>query len=233
MTLLGLAVAMLPVVQARAETIAALSADYQQDNNGHPDTAGSGQWFYARSVTPNPNDTGYNFTLLAWDPIQGGYDKGTDGQWIAPLTTNADGTDLHMFPSGNGAGDHDYDVVRWISGVTGPVEIVGNFRKADWSLGYDGVEMWIYVDGEQSFHQSIDGNDAIGADFCLTRSVLPGSEVDFILGDCYNPFYDSTLFHVSISSVPEPTALILLASGLSCLLLITLCRRIRSRSSKG
>jgi hypothetical protein len=73
-------------------------------------------------------------------------------------------------------------VVRWTSSSAGPVSISGNFRKFDTIGNGDGVEVFVYVDGELEFHEQVANEDDVGVDFGFRADVYMGTTVDFVVG---------------------------------------------------
>ncbi|MHC5047180.1 MAG: hypothetical protein ACYTGY_11560 [Planctomycetota bacterium] len=149
--------------------------------NPHPDSSGHGSWIYVGSLTSDPTDPAAGLMPLIWDTAcvpEGCYDMGwTDGYCDYPLAFRSPGKPVKMHPSSS-----RYAVVRWTSSSAGPVSISGNFRKFDTIGNGDGVEVFVYVDGELEFHEQVANEDDVGVDFGFRADVYMGTTVDFVVG---------------------------------------------------
>lgn len=71
-------------------------------------------------------------------------------------------------------------VRRWVSDVSGPIEISGDIAKQDISCG-NGVVARVVVDGTTILLQPIDYNDAAGVHYSASATVAVGSLIDLTL----------------------------------------------------
>lgn len=145
----------------------------------------------------------------------------TEGQWWMPQAgvggywTRVG--QYYMHPNGlTTTGDRQsiehWAVRRWISEVSGKIDITGSLSDRDGGLG-DGIVGYISVDGVNILEQTIlDGNHS-GFDYAITVSVDIGSIVDFAVspGPDSSDIRDMTKFTAVIT--PEPATLIFLALG--------------------
>jgi hypothetical protein len=102
-------------------TVARQGQDYQANNNGHPDTLGSGHWYYLYAdviAVPDAQNSG----LLVWNSTSTEYDMGGSDYypdvWMTP-------GGLTMTPEVGGGTAARYAIMRWESGVNGVVNVAG------------------------------------------------------------------------------------------------------------
>ena len=113
---------------------------------------------------------------------------------------------------------------RWISSVSGPILISGQFGcPGDPGTNDDGVVGEILIDGNEvwsqsSFHQAPTA-------YSVTGTVQVGSTVDLVLNPNTNDYTDWTEWNATVTSVPEPSTLTLLAAGSAGLVAYGLRRR--------
>ncbi|MCL5102979.1 MAG: PEP-CTERM sorting domain-containing protein [Armatimonadetes bacterium] len=100
-------------------------------------------------------------------------------------------------------------VRRWDSNVSGAVTISGHLQKND-PYG-TGVNAHIYVDGVEKWSQYCTVWDQF--DYSINVTVASGSNVDFALDSNGDVSDDESIFTGTISQVPEPSSLVVLAMG--------------------
>lgn len=123
-----------------------------------------------------------------------------------------------------------YAVRRWIVESTGTFTITGNLSDLDLGYGDNGVIGRIYNGASLLYSQTVSAGDFTGYDYSWTGNLTAGSFVDFVIDpNEANDFFDSTRFTAVIetgsSSIPEPSSLLLLASG--CLVALRRSRKAR------
>jgi len=212
------AIALLAVAPMPASaniTLAQQKQDFQPNNNGHPDTIGSGTWhyMYSNNINPTAGTTG----LMQW--VDWGYAVGP-GDDYPDIEMHALG--LTMAPEVGGAAATRYGVMRWTSGVTGPVNVTGTWTHY-WSMG-DGMDIAVYANGVQKFSTFLTTGSA-NFDFDIT--VSPGYVVDYVVGPgpLNNGNYDRAYIETTITLVPAPGAILLGSIGVG---LVGWLRRNRS-----
>jgi hypothetical protein len=214
------AVAILIAVPASVNALptAVQPGDFQGNNNGHPDAAGSGTWHYMYSNTLNP--TLGTAGLLTWNATDSEYDVGA-GDWYPDVALM--GGSLTMAPEASGALATRYGFTRWTSGVSGTVNVAGSWTHY-YSSGSDGIEVAIFADGAQQFSTLLlSGTTAFNFDVL----VAPGSKIDFVVGPgaAGDGGYDRAILQTTIAVVPAPGAVLLAGLGAA---LVGWLRRRRS-----
>ena len=173
---------------------------------------GQDSWFYGQYSAFNPSGfaqlTSFNGT-----------------QW--------EGSQLFNTPYLNASGGHpgtenlNWAVRRWVSEVTGPVTISGNFYDLDTSGG-DGSNIRIYLNSSGIFSSL--NIPSSTTPFSLTASINLGDSLDFVIDPRLDPVADATHFTALISStVPIPPSVWLFGSGL--LGLVGIARRTKAAQS--
>jgi len=71
-------------------------------------------------------------------------------------------------------------VRRWTSTIAGEVTISGEIAKID-TVGSNGVDAFVYVDGTQLYTTFIAGDDSAGRIYDVVAALRVGSTVDFVL----------------------------------------------------
>jgi hypothetical protein len=185
--------------------IAQQKQDFQTNNNGHPDTIGSGTWtyMYSNNISPMAGTTG----LLTWNATSSEYDVGPIDSYpdVAVL-----GGRLTMAPEVGGATATRYGVMRWTSGVAGPVNVAGTWTHY-WSMG-DGMDVAVYANGVQKFYTLLTTGSA---NFDFDIDVSPGYVVDYVVGpgSSSNGSYDRAYIETTITPVPGAVLLGILGLG--------------------
>jgi hypothetical protein len=195
-------------ISARADMIIAQQEqDFQANNNGHPDTIGSGTWTYMYSddINPTVGTTG----LLTWNPASSEYDLGGTDYYPDGAMQ---GSMLTMAPEVGGAATTRYGVMRWTSGVAGPVNVAGTWTHY-WPSSGDGMEVAVYANGVQMFDTLLTSGSA---NFDFDINVSPGNVVDYVVGpgSLFNGNYDRADIETTITLVPVPGAILLGILGL-------------------
>ena len=83
-------------------------------------------------------------------------------------------------PNGDNNGDIHWTIRRWVSSVSGNVELNWTMKKNNTNCG-NGVTGGIYVNGTQLDVETIGGSDGIGVDKSVEVSVAQGDFVDLVL----------------------------------------------------
>ncbi len=182
----------LPTVKV-ADSVAEFSGSQGQDN-----------WIYGYWDKRNDADHIYDPNEMSF--FDDGFFQG--GVWdlavnVAPWTL-LDANGGH--PAANGQGDPEvhWAVRRWVSEVSGDIEIMGDAIHP--STGGDGTIVRIFIDGVEVYNASLLGSSV---SFDFLASVNAGSYVDFVIdaGLADNDGADSTVLRAMIFQViPEPTS---------------------------
>ena len=101
---------------------------------------------------------------------------------------------------GNGA----FAVARLLVTSTGVYNIAGTFGAGDTGS----VDVYVLVNGVSNFSALA---TAVDASFNFTRAVNFGDSIDFVVGMNYDYYYDSTPLSATVTPVPEPATLGLVA----------------------
>ena len=156
-------------------------------------------------------------TLLTWSDSALAYNDGsnTGTNFIADHAWYPVPSSLAWHPGPNGN-----PFARWTAGVgeavTNTLRIQGTIAHADHNG--DGIDFYVYVDGVQEYSKYI-GTESTVYSFDLTGlSIGVGQNVDFVVYKHGNYYNDSSLFSATISTVPEPSFIALLVTGLIGLL---------------
>ncbi|HXK19499.1 MAG TPA: hypothetical protein VNG33_16935 [Polyangiaceae bacterium] len=72
-------------------------------------------------------------------------------------------------------------VRRWLSSFEGDVTIAGELAKIDVTLGSNGIDGSVYVDGTERYTAFIGGEDGGGLSYEVSTGLKLGSTVDFVL----------------------------------------------------
>ena len=170
-------------------------------------TQGMNNWYYG--YTPVSSGV-YDPSGFAQYTTYGGW-----GYWYesgsALLMWNKGGQ-----ASGTNNGGIKYSVRRWISTVSGSVQIQGAIAKLE-TFG-DGVKGHVYVDGTEVWNSGLIYGTTTPVNYSFITNVNAGSMVDFALdpidtdqNDAIEPFAGT----ISTSPVPEPATLLSLAMGMA------------------
>jgi hypothetical protein len=87
---------------------------------------------------------------------------------------------------------------RWISDVSGTLEITGTLRKEDTNSAGDGVTGYIFLDGEEVWSQYLAATNGVGVNYTIDVVVNPGSVIDFALAPGRTSWADGTAFTTKI-----------------------------------
>jgi hypothetical protein len=216
-TTFALACALLAVPCARAGGIYDVAADFSPTDNPN------GVWSYGWSAalgsafvadTTTANVSGLDF----WEgPVTAAYGLGfplVDHNGTAnPITLNGTALfepgQLAMHPGPDG----QYSVICFMAPTAGTYQVAGAFTGLDF-VGPTTTDVHVLVDGMSVFDGLVDGYQT-GPSFGATLTLRAGDTVDFAVGYGTNGnyLYDTTGLTATLSSVPEPSTMILALIG--------------------
>ncbi len=109
--------------------------------------------------------------------------------------------EMHPNSEGGNGGktsQEHWAIRRWTSNTTSLVRLTGRVAKHPHSLGGDGVNVMVFVNGRRLMEQFIGPNDGVSVSFSLNFGIQEGDVLDFALGDAGGIIADSALFSVTI-----------------------------------
>jgi hypothetical protein len=163
---------------------------------------GQSSWYYGYYTSPFDWST---FSQLSF----------TTGAWVNSPGWTYIGSDV-VHPNGpNTFPGEQWAVRRWVSEVSGTVDIDGHFAANNPGMaGADGVTFLLMLNPTTLLSRSIASGDTVGQDFHLTAAVRHGDTLDFVVAPGANDWRDGTAFNATVSlHTPEPDTLGILAVG--------------------
>jgi Glycosyl hydrolase catalytic core len=151
--------------------------------SGYSKNAGQNGWYYGYAEL----DAGENYNLSKFQPMRWGI-WGTDNyRWLGsgdyPFAT---GSGMH--PSGAWA------IRRWVSNLAGAVSLSGLLSRGE---GGDGVEVRIFVDGQQVYRRTLSPVQSVN--YSVPNIVVKvGSKIDFTVNQRSESSFDATTFTSTI-----------------------------------
>jgi hypothetical protein len=151
--------------------------------SGYSKNSGENGWYYGYAEL----DAGEKYNLSSFQPMRWGI-WGTDNyRWLGrgdyPF---ASGSNMH--PSGARA------IRRWVSSMSGAVSLSGSLSRGE---GGDGVEVRIFVDGEQIYRRIV--SPAQSVKYNVANVMLKvGSKIDFTVNQNSESSFDATTFTSTI-----------------------------------
>lgn len=116
-------------------------------------------------------------------------------------------------PNGNNSsGGENWTIRRWVSEVAGAITITGTLAMESGATGSTLGK--IIIDSVEVFSATNSAAYPYGS-YTVNATVNLGSLVDFVITPNGVDYGDSTRFTATITSVPEPSTLLLLGSGLA------------------
>lgn len=115
-------------------------------------------------------------------------------------------------------GTEHWAVRRWISDVTGTLQIEGALAKLN-TTGGDGIIGHVFINGDALFSQRIYAHDGTGVNYSIQTEVNVGDIIDFAIQPVANDLYDSTGFTATGTVIPEPVNVALLSSLLPLMII--------------
>lgn len=186
--------------RARTNGIGIVGTD-DTPEQGHPDTAGSGRWFYHRV-----NAQTFAQTPLVWDEGLDIYDLVNNGGYELPLIGRA-------FAHPGGGADFSNQIWNTFLPAGTQIRIQGTVNDADLGGG-DGAQFVIIRNNETGAPLvNITTNSSTPTPFdfttTLTDNGAAGNFFNFAVGPGAggDASFDSTNYTATISIVPEPTVL--------------------------
>lgn len=196
-------VACAAILALTAQTQAYSFVNDFSNTNGNP----NGAWTYGHSTTFgaltafSTASTDANFASWSSPDVFGANQPPGLGKNISAGTLGgilAGEVGLHP---GNGV----LAVARLAVASTGVYNIAGTFGAGD----SGSVDVWVLVNGVSNFSALGTAGDA---SFNFTTTVNLGDSIDFVVGMNYDYYYDSTPLSATVTPVPEPATLGLVAA---------------------
>jgi hypothetical protein len=184
---------------------------------------GTNNWYYGYyDKTRDPDQTwncNADFQLMTqWvvgasgDPTRPAWmvQYGTYWTQLFALGVHSNG----LITSGGRISDEQDAIRRWVSTVNGIIHIEGHIAKINTNPAGNGVVAKLSVNNSFYLSQYIAATDGTGLSYSLDVPVTIGDKVDLWLDPHQsNDRSDHTTFTATISAVPEPATLALLALG--------------------
>lgn len=186
-------------------------ADSFEDYQGNQ---GENGWFYGYyNGNVEAAYTPADFELMT------SWDSSNNRWWVentpgGPLTL-IDSVFMHPWAYASEAQGNDHWAVRrWVSNISGPIEIDIDMLRGSQEVLGDGVRLHVFVDGVKRLIADLNQNNASGIQLMMFENISAGSVIDFAIDPVGNPFFDATRFNAVITSVvPSPASLALLGLG--------------------
>jgi uncharacterized protein (TIGR03437 family) len=178
---------------------ASLRASSDQDFSG---TQGASNWYYGYFPSGNVNA----FTQLpAFDAADQRWQHKTFGP---PWTVVGAGSGFH--PNGADSGGEEWATLRWVSTLSGAVQIAGHLAKTNTDPASTGVFGRIYLNHKLIYEHFLAGTDGAGVNYSLAQTLNAGDMLDFSVAPNGIEVDDSTVFSAFIIST---TAAVSAGSG--------------------
>jgi uncharacterized protein (TIGR03437 family) len=162
-------------------------------------TQGANNWYYGYFPSGNVNTF---MQLSTFDAPDQRWEHTTFGP---PWTVVAAGSGFH--PNGADNGTEEWATRRWVSNVSGAVQIAGHLAKIDTDPASTGVFGRIYLNHKLIYEHFVAGTDGIGVNYSVTAALNAGDILDFsVAPNGSNVANDSTVFSASIILTTAPVS---------------------------
>jgi hypothetical protein len=193
------AVMMAGACGAATNANATLIADSISEFSG---TQGANGWFYGWVLPTDP--VGSFRQMNVFDGDRWYADPEHSWTMLGPIGGHANGE----ITSGGRIREEQWAVRRWVSDVSGDLDIEVTLRKLNINPSSNGVVGMLLVDGQEVWRRYATGTDAVGSSAHVQVSVALGSRVDFVLDPFEsNDWSDNSQFSAKVTSVPGPAAM--------------------------
>jgi WD40 repeat protein len=161
-----------------ANVVADLRRDFRPDENGKPNAAGTGTWWYLASTTPNPADQPGAAKVLTWDnsvPDAPRFSRSLRPGHIALPSVRVGPEGVIVTPA---AMPKVHAIIRWVSLAKRSVTVEGSFRM---TRAEKLVEVIALVDGVEKGRIQLDAADRVAKPLNFQADVNWGSTIEFAI----------------------------------------------------
>jgi uncharacterized protein (TIGR03437 family) len=168
-------------------------------DQGFSATQGANNWYYGYFPSGNVN------TFMQLPTFDGPDQRWEHNTFGPPWTVVAAGSGFH--PNGADNGTEEWATRRWVSNVSGAVQIAGHLAKIDTDPASTGVFGRIYLNHKLIYEHFVAGTDGIGVNYSVTAALNAGDILDFsVAPNGSNVANDSTVFSASIILTTAPVS---------------------------
>ena len=182
-------------------------------------TQGLNNWYYGYFDTSSSNTAFTEMTQFDSSSGQATWYRDNGVYWTQLWASGGHPNGLST--GGGRISDDNSAVRRWVSQVSGIIDISGLIRQGDSGQTTE----TILVDGVNILTSSSTRNGT----YDVSATVHVGSTIDFAIAPSEPDFGDSTQFTAHISAVPEPAPFLLMGLGTLALMGVTYSQKKRNR----
>jgi WD40 repeat protein len=174
----AVAAAEVGITTSPANVVADLRRDFRPDENGKPNAAGTGTWWYLASTAPNPANQPEAAKVLTWDNTVPNAPRFSRSQRpghraLPSILVGPEG--VVVTPS---VMPQAHAILRWVSLAKRSVKVEGSFRM---TRAEKLVEVVAFVDGVEQGRIRFDAADRVAKPLSFEADVNWGSSIDFAI----------------------------------------------------